>query len=284
MYSKVFACSFIFCVISIAAKEEYDYELSFVGNEEVAIFTSDGGEFYSFIHNFRILVPPNAVPCGSSTTVYIRGCCHGPFQLPPECKLYSDIIFVIMKGIEAFQKPVQVEISHNLVMEEYKRCHQVSILRCEYENRWKKTFSYPLVFNKIAVPDVSDTHSVFSFYTERFCGLCAAYEDDMSFPYLKLRTLSDRDQVHCDQNRSAELVSPSSKFDNSHPSNNCSKIQFPCKRPLEQGHIYGGAEKQLCQSQYILMCYWPLCFPDQPHVKSMIMFVIKDCFTSIAVS
>jgi len=180
--------------------------LPFFGDRETKTFTSKGGELFSFVHNFYIKVPPNAVPPGCYATVYVRGCCYGPFKLPQGCRPCSDFIFVDIEGIDSFQLPVLVEISHNLVMEDYIKCHKVSICRCNYNMAHHSHQQYPIVFNKITEPDVSINANFFSLKMTTFCGLCAVYEDVPSFPYLKQKSSSLEHPLHLSQSGSTDTA------------------------------------------------------------------------------
>ena len=164
-------------------------------------FTSEGGELFSFVHKFRIVIPPNAVPTGSYATLHVTGYSHGPFQLPNGCKPCSDFIFVEMEGIDSFQLPAEVEMSHNLIMESYTKCREVSICRCEYDRSFiteDPNYQYPIVFKKITEPEVSSDDNVFSFKLKTFCGLCATYDlcPSHRFPYLKDKSKTDCSDDH----------------------------------------------------------------------------------------
>jgi len=253
-------------------------------------FTSERGEFFSFLHNFRIEVPPNAVPPGCHVTLHVRGCCHGPFQLPQGSRVCSDFIFVEMEGIKSFQKPVLVELSHNLVMENYAKCHNVMICQCNYDNSLMfHPFNqqYPIIFNKITEPDVSDNMNIFSLKMEKFCGLCAAYEDSPSYPYLKPKPSSlDDHQLHRSHSGSTDTaslkVSSTDERGDSFESGRNKGSSLSRKRPLVEHHSAGSAEKQMCRLEYVFLCYW--CLSLQSGALSVVMFVCKNCCTSIAVS
>ena len=274
-----------------------DYpRLPFIGDRETMTFTSEGGELFSFVHNFRIEVPPNAVPPGCHATLHIRGCCHGPFQLPQGCRVCSDFVFVEMEGIDSFQLPVLVELSHNLVMEDYVKCHEVMICRCNYDNSLiarPSQHQFPLVFSKIDEPNVSDKMNIFSLRMKTFCGLCAAYESSPFYPYLKPKPASlDDHQLHRSHSGSTDTAPvkiPST--DEQHDSfERCDSFEsgrnkgssLSRKRRLAEHHSAGSAEKQSCHLEYTFLCYWPLSL--QSGALSVVMFVSKNCSTSIAVS
>ena len=327
---------------SIATKEGDFPRLPFEGDRETMTFTSDGGELFSFVHKFRIVVPPNAVAPGNYATLHVVGYCYGPFQLPPGCKPCSDFIFVEMEGIDSFQRPVMVEISHNLIMESYEKCREVSICRGEYDGSFitaDPSHQYPIVFKKITEPDVSNNDNVFSFYLMTFCGLCAAYDDSTTFPYLRQKSKSSdchplyhsqsgenplhhqhsgecplqhsqsgEYPSHCNHggkhslhyNHSGEYPLQRShsgstdtmgsrllSFNSQSSRGSVEYTDSPLfggsrKRRLEGSYSAGSQEKQMCRLEYILLCYWPV--PCTKEAISVIIFVCKNCPTSIAVS
>ena len=315
---------FITAYFSTATKEGDFPRLPFEGDRESMTFTSEGGELFSFVHKFRVVVPPNAVPLGNHVTLHVIGYCYGPFQLPNECKPCSDFIFVEMEGMDSFQLPVMVEISHNLIMESYERCHEVSICRCDYNGSFitgNPSHQYPIVFKKITEPEVSNNDNVFSFNMKTFCGLCAVYDHCASykFPYLKQKTnSSDHHQLHHSQSREYPLHHSHS---GEYPLHHSQSGEYPLhhsrddstdstggrlysftsqsshgsveykdsplcsgsrKRKMEDRQSAGSQEKQICRLEYVLLCYWPV--PLKKDSISVIIFVCKNCPTSIAVS
>ena len=305
-------------------------------------FTSEGGELFSFVHKFHIVVPQNAVPPGNYATLHVVGYSYGPFQLPTGCKPCSDFIFVEMEGMESFQLPVMVGISHNLIMESYEKCREVSICRGEYDGSFitaDPSHQYPIIFNKITEPEVSNNDNVFSFTLKTFCGLCAVYDGYPKFPYLKPKSKSfDRHSLHhsCSgeypfqhnhsgehplhhnhsgehplhHNHSGEYPlqhnhSGEHPLQHTHsgstdttggrlPSFNSQSSQCSIeytdsplhgnsrKRKLQDSYSAGSQEKQMCQLEYVLLCYWPV--PRTKEEISVIIFVCRNCPTSIAVS
>ena len=278
-------------------------------------FTSEGGELFSFVHKFRIVVPPNAVAPGNHATLHVVGYCYGPFQLPPGCKPCSDFIFVEMEGIDSFKRPVMVEISHNLIMERYEKCCEVSICHGEYDGSFITTHLYPIVFKKITEPEVSNNDNVFSFNLKTFCGLCAVYDDSATFPYLSQKSISyNHHPLHHSQygenplhhndsgeyphtvhnhyglhhchNGFRDATSKMASFSNQ-PSCTILSLTKPIisgsrKRKLEDSYCAGIQEKQICTLEYLLLCYWPV--PVTNEAMSVVIFVCKNCPTSIAVS
>ena len=268
-------------------------------------FTSEGGELFSFVHKFRIVVPPNAIPPGNYATLHVVGYSCGPFQLPTGYKPCSDFIFVEMEGMDSFQRPVMVEISHNLIMESYIKCHEVSICRGEYDGSFiTADFShqYPIKFNKITVPEISNNDNVFLFDLEKFCGLCAVYDCGLctvydvhaTFPYLRQKSNS----LHCNHSGEYPLQHthsgstdttggrlPSFNSQSSHGSIEYTDSPLhgsSRKRKLQDSYSAGSQEKQMCQLEYVLLCYWPV--PRTMEAISVIIFVCRNCPTSIAVS
>ena len=288
-------------------------------------FTSEGGELFSFVHKFRIVVPPNAVPPGNYATLHVVGYSYGPFQLPTGCKPCSDFIFVEMEGMDSFQRPVMVEISHNLIMESYIKCHEVSICRGECDGSFitaDPSHQYPIKFNKITEPEVSNNDNVFSFTLKTFCGLCAVYDCGLctvydvhaTFPYLRQksnslhRNHSGEYPLHHNHSREYPLQhnhSGEQPLQHTHsgstdttggrlPSFNSQSSQCSIeytdsplhgnsrKRKLQDSYSAGSQEKQMCQLEYVLLCYWPV--PRTKEAISVIIFVCRNCPTSIAVS
>ena len=293
-----FVTTHVLC-FSIATKEGDFPRLPFEGDRETMTFTSEGGELFSFVHKFRIVVPPNAVAPGNHATLHVVGYCYGPFQLPPGCKPCSDFIFVEMEGIDSFQRPVMVEISHNLIMESYEKCHEVSICCGKYDGSIISTHQYPIVFKRITEPDVSNNDNVFSFNLKTFCGLCAAYDDSTTFPYLRQKSKtsdchplyhsqSGENPLHHQHSGSMDPMgtsSPSFNSQSSHGSVECTDSPLygnSRKRRLEDSYSAGSQEKQICRLEYVLLCYWPM--PRTKKAISAIIFVCKNCSTSIAVS
>ena len=301
----------IILCFSIATKEGDFPRLPFEGDRETMTFTSEGGELFSFVHKFRIVVPPNAVPPGNYATLHVTGYSHGPFKLPNSCKPCSDFIFVEMEGIDSFQLPVMVEISHNLIMESYTRCREVSICRCEYDGTiiaLDPSHQYPIIFQKITEPEVSDNDNVFSFSLTTFCGLCAVYDvcESYKFPYLKSKTnSSDHHPLHHSQSgeypshhsQSGEYllhhnhsISTDSRAPSFNSQSSCGSVECKDspirggsrKRKMEESYSAGSQEKQICQLTYVLLCYWPVAYKNE--VISVIIFVCRNCPTSIAVS
>jgi len=256
-------------------------------------FTSEGGELYSFVHNFRIEVPPNAVPPACYATLHVRGCCHGPFQLPLGSRACSDFIFVEMEGIESFQLPVLVELSHNLVMENYVQCREVMICRCTYDNSLithpSHHLQYPMVFSKIAEPNVSDNVNVFSLKMKTFCGLCAVYEDSKFHPYLRRKDLGDHPLHHSHSgstDTAPKRVPSTDEQGDSIESGTNKEISIDSvsrKRKQLDHNSSGSSEKQVCLSEYMFLCYWPLPLRTARGALSVVMFVCKNCTTSVAV-
>ena len=273
-------------LISIATGGADHPRLPFIGDKETMTFTDEGGELFSFVHNFRIKVPPNAVPAGKYATLHVRGCCHGPCKLPQGCKVCSDFIFVDMEGIDSFQLPVLVEISHNLVMEDYVKCHEVSICRCNYDMTHPSHQQYPILFNKITEPDVSDKANFFSLKLTTFCGLCAVYEAIPSSPYLKQKPSSFEHPLHRSQSGStdaalARIPSTEERCD-SFEAGTSKGSSFSRKRGLQEYGSAGSAEKQACRLEYTFLCYRPMSLLKGE--LSVVMFVCRNCSTSIAVS
>ena len=275
-------------------------------------FTSEGGELFSFVHKFHIVVPPNAVPPGNYATLHVVGYSYGPFQLPTGCKPCSDFIFVEMEGMESFQLPVMVGISHNLIMESYEKCSEVSICCGEYDGSFitaGPSHQYPIKFNKITEPEVSNNDNVFSFTLKTFCGLCAVYDhcESYNFPYLTLKTITSNHHLlhhsQCGENPLHHNHSgnyPLNHTDHNHygiyPLHKGSRYttskrtsffssQSSCgsrKRQLEDSYSTAIQEKQMCRLEYLLLCYWPVSVTQE--TISVVIFVCKNCPTSIAVS
>ena len=352
-------CYFRTVYFSIATKEGDFPRLPFEGDRETMTFTSEGGELFSFVHKFRIVVPPNAVPPGNYATLHVTGYSHGPFKLPNGCKPCSDFIFVEMEGIDSFQLPAMVEISHNLIMDSYTRCREVSICRCEYDGTTitlDPSHQYPIVFKKITEPEVSNSDNVLLFRLKTFCGLCAVYDvcESYKFPFLTSKTnSSDYHPLHHSQSgeyplphsQSGEYPLPHShsgeyplphSHSGEYPLSHSHSGEYPLphsqsgeyplphshsgeypshhnhsistdnripslnsqssygsteckdsplcggsrKRKMEGSYSAGSQEKQICQLEYILLCYWPVSYEG----ISVIIFVCRNCPTSIAVS
>ena len=322
---------------SIATKEGDFPRLPFEGDRETMTFTSEGGELYSFVHKFRIVVPPNAVPPGDYAALHVTGYSHGPFKLPNGCKPCSDFIFIEMEGIDSFQLPATVEISHNLIMESYTKCHEVSMCHCEYDGTaitLDPSHQYPIVFKKITRPEVSNSDNVLLFNLKTFCGLCAVYDvsESYKFPFLMSKsTSSDYHPLHHSQSGEHPLChgqsgehplhhsqsgehplhhsqsgehplhhSQSGEYASHHHStstdiriasfnsqSSCGSIEckdspISRKRKMEGSYSAGSQEKQVCWLEYILLCYWPVPYKDK--TMSVIIFVCRNCPTSIAVS
>lgn len=297
------------------ARKQGDFpRLPFEGDRETMTFTSEGGKLFSFVHKFSIVVPPNAVPPGNHATLHVTGYCHGPFQLPTGCVACSDFIFVEMEGIESFQLPAMVEISHNLIMESYKKCHEVSICRCEYDGTFitaDPSHQYPIVFKKITEPEVSNTDNVFSFELNTFCGLCAVYDccESYKHPFLKAKTNSSdchplhhnlsgeypgqsgeyplnhgEHMLHHNQSGSTETKVPSLNSQSSidHKDSPIVTSGSRKRRLFEGSYSAGSQEKQICRPEYMLLCYWPVLLTN--NTLSVVIFVCRNCPTSIAVS
>ena len=301
-------CYFRTVYFSIATKEGDFPRLPFEGDKETMTFTSEGGELFSFVHKFRIVVPPNAVPPGNYATLHVTGYSHGPFKLPNGCKPCSDFIFVEMEGIDSFQLPAMVEISHNLIMDSYTRYREVSICHCEYDGTTitlDPSHQYPIVFKKITEPEVSNSDNVLLFSLNTFCGLCAVYDvcESYKFPFLTSKTnSSDHHHSHSGEyplphSHSGEYpshhnhsISTDSRIPSLNSQSSCGSTEYKdsplCggsrKRKMEGSYSAGSQEKQICQLEYILLCYWPLSYKNEG--ISVIIFVCRNCPTSIAVS
>ena len=258
------------------------------------MFTSEGGELYSFIHKFRIVVPPSAVPSGKQAILTVIGCCSGPFQLPLNCRPCSDFMFVELAGIDSFQQPVLVEISHNLMISNHVQYHNVVICHCSTH---KMASGSPLVFTKIARPCVSDVDNVFSFYLQNFCGLCAAYEVDKTFPYLKPSTSENVKFKYQPLFHDFSIVDPpkfircytlsplfldSQTVSQPHSSISMNSNCSPKRKLQDDTYSYTSVMKRMCQPEYTMLCYWQVSL--LPGAMSFVMFVCKNCPTSIAVS
>ena len=261
---------------------------------------------FASVHNFYIVVPPNAVPPDNYVTLYVVGYSYGPFELPTSCKLCSDIISVEMEGRKSFQLPVMVGISHNLAMESYEKCREVSICHGEYDSSFitaDPSHQYPIKFNKIPESEVSnnDVDNVFSFTLQlkRFSSLCAVYDDCPKFPYLKLKRESfDHHLLHhsCSgeyplkythssstETTGGRLPSFNSQLSHGFIEYTGSPLHGnSCKRKLQDSYSAGSQEKGMCQLTYVLLCYWPV--PRTLEEISVIIFVCRNCPTSIAVS
>lgn len=298
--------------ISATVEEKNSFERSIIGDMETAMFTSTGGELYSFIHKLRIVVPPNAVPTGKRAVLNVTGCCYGSFLLPPNCKPCSDFMFVKLEGIDSFKQPVLVEISHNLMIsgnEHQLHHHNIVICHCSTH---KTPSNSPLVFTKIAKPHVSDNDSTVSFYLTNFCGLCAAYEADTAYPFLKPSTFEtgkckpwpylphdfpsthETKQLPFSHNHSlgeSEMLTKENLLINEQPDFNHLHLglgvpKYSLKRKFHQSDVewYNTVNKtkRVCQPEYTMLCYWQLAL--LPGALSFVMFVCKNCPTSIAVS
>lgn len=255
------------------------------------LFTSEGGEIYSFLHKFHVVVPPNAVPSGKQATLNVFGCCSGPFLLPSNCRPCSDFMFVELEGIDSFQQPALVEITHNLMISDYsEHHHNVVICHCSIH---KMAGCSQLVFTKIARPSVSNVDNVLSFHLQNFCGLCAAYEVDKTFPYLK-PSMSENEKfkhqsiyhdfslVRVPESKCCHSLTPLFLDSESNSKHSIVTMNSPKRKLQDDTYDYTSVVKRMCQPEYTMLCYWQLSL--LPGAMSFVMFVCKNCPTSIAVS
>jgi len=120
-----------------------------------------------------------------------------------------------------------------------------------------------MVFTKITRPSVSDVDNVFSFHVQNFCELCAAYEIDNTFPYLKPST-SDSGKFKYQQDFSLADSPMFTECNSISPlflEHSVSSMNSHCslKRKLQDDtYSYTNVMKRLCQPQYTMLCYWQL--------------------------
>ena len=184
-------------------------------------------------------------------------------------------------------------------MESYIKCHEVSICRGEYDGSFitaGPSHQYPIKFNKITVPEVSNNDNVFSFTLKTFCGLCAVYDGCPKFPYLKQKSKSfDRHSSHhscsgehpLQHTHNGSTDATSGTFNSQSSQCSIEYTDSPLhgnshKRKMQDSYSAGSQEKQMCQLEYVLLCFWPV--PRTMEEISVIIFVCRNCLTSIAVS
>ena len=290
-------------------------QLPYVDAIESATFDATGGKLYSFRNDFEIAVPPGAVPEGSTITVKVGACTHGPFSLQKNWYLISGIFCVVADG--TFKLPVSITMQHCMELPEYKRTSQILLLRAN-ENDITESGEY--IFSPVDCPDVSDSLPHLIFQMKEFCVLCAVYKPHSS-RRVERESSSDSTgglalqlvrQAALDD-PSSEGISPQSSVEQdtpcTHPSNSrcqhCSSIDSdPASSPLlssgenplmtktkrkplkrRQAPVYSRAdshEKRKCTVKYSLLFFEPK--DTQQRQFDVYVYACQDCHVSIEVS
>ena len=79
-------------------------------------FDTNGGDYHSMAHGFRIVVPKGAIKKRTSVEIQFGVTMHGPFEFPSNKKPVSPILWVSAKPESKLRKPIEITIPHFLDM------------------------------------------------------------------------------------------------------------------------------------------------------------------------
>lgn len=121
---------------------------------------------------FSIEVPPFAVPVDEEVILEVGICCYGPFSIGKNHLLASDFIVIVTVG-SSFSRPINITMEHCLILPEYEKCNEVTILRADHRHTEQGWYN----FKPYIHPEISPDSPSLSFETRDLCILCAALEE-----------------------------------------------------------------------------------------------------------
>lgn len=114
-------------------------------------------------------MPEEAVAPDQVIVVKAAICIYGPFSISEKYRLASDFVVIVSDG--SFEKPVDVQMGHCLLMSEYKKSSEVVILRADH---LAITEDGLYTFDDFTNPEISADHPTLSFQVQSFCIFCDA--------------------------------------------------------------------------------------------------------------
>lgn len=189
VFTKSNLCTTAYCTNSVSGEKEVkvdkpikpttsirmdEFMTSLLTRVEEIKIDNLGGEYYSNVDDFRLIIPKGAVqsPVMIQVGVVAYGPC-GPFEYPKGCRPVSPIIWVCTNQETKFLKSIKIILPHCIDCTSEEDCKTLTFLKADHTTKARSSGEKVLCFQEIDGESTFTPQSPYgTLLTKHFCMYC----------------------------------------------------------------------------------------------------------------